>query len=113
MFTSDRDEQTEIYIIKSDGTDVRRVTNNNAADEAGSWAPDGIGFTFVSQRSGNQEVFRTKVNLESGASANINPLRRRLTASPSEFDNKPSWSPDSESIAFSSCLLYTSPSPRD
>ena len=38
-FTSDRDGNVEIYIMRSDGSDVRRVTDNPANDTHPDWNP--------------------------------------------------------------------------
>ena len=39
LFTSDRDGDSEIFVMKTDGTDVRQLTNNSADDVAtnGAW----------------------------------------------------------------------------
>jgi hypothetical protein len=41
LFTSERDGNWEIYIMNADGSDIKRLTNNNAMDYSPSWSPDG------------------------------------------------------------------------
>lgn len=38
-FTTDRDGNPEIYVMKADGTEQTRVTHNPAADEFPAWPP--------------------------------------------------------------------------
>lgn len=49
-FSSTRDSNTEIYVMKSDGTKPVRLTTNNqtapAYDETPSWSPDGERIVF-------------------------------------------------------------------
>ncbi len=39
VFISDRDGNPEIYVMRSDGTDVRRLTDNDADDLHPAWSP--------------------------------------------------------------------------
>ena len=41
VFHSDRDGNREIYTMNDDGSQLRRVTNNPAADIKPLWSPDG------------------------------------------------------------------------
>lgn len=91
-FHSNRDGNAEIYIMNSDGSNQRQLTDNNVDDWWPSWSPDGDYIVFQSNRDGNYEIY--KMN-----SDGINPIR--LTDNPSE-DAEPDWSPDGTQIAFSS-----------
>jgi TolB protein len=51
-FTSDRDGDYEIYTIRPDGTDLRRLTNSPGNDAHNSWSPDGEWIVFTSVRGG-------------------------------------------------------------
>lgn len=48
-FTSDRDGNSEIYVMNSDGSGQVRLTNNPGVDDFPSWSPDGNRIAFVSQ----------------------------------------------------------------
>lgn len=54
VFRSTRDGNKEIYLMNSDGTDVRRITNNPADDTMPSIAPSGDMMAFSSDRAGGQ-----------------------------------------------------------
>ena len=91
-FGSDRDGNDEIYIINSDGTGLKRLTNNPAWDYHASWSPDGKKIAFNSSRDGNHEIY---VMNSDGTE------QKNLTNNPAT-DFFPSWSPDGKKIAFSS-----------
>ncbi len=56
-FTSDRDENWEIYVINVDGTGLTNLTRNPAMDYGAGWSPDGRRIAFTSGRDGNGEVY--------------------------------------------------------
>src|SRR5215204_7094858 len=62
-FTSDRDGNTEIYVMDADGTNQTRITNNNIVDDHPMWSPDGMKLAFVSQReAGGFAIFQMNVD---------------------------------------------------
>ena len=85
-------EQYELFVIRDDGTDDRRLTTHLFADEiAPDWAPDGSRIAFVSNRFGPADLFIMNSDGTNQQRLIINTLRR-------EFD--PDWSPDGTQIAF-------------
>jgi Tol biopolymer transport system component len=52
VFQSNRDGQSEIYVMNADGSAQTRLTNNPAADTAPAWSPDGTKILFTSLRDG-------------------------------------------------------------
>jgi Tol biopolymer transport system component len=92
LFTSERDGDMDIYVMRSDGSNQVRLTNNSVQDSAPSWSPDGSKIIFSSERDGNAEVYimnadgSNQVNLTNNAA----------------WDGTPVISPDGTKIAFSS-----------
>jgi Tol biopolymer transport system component len=98
-FVSDRDGNWEIYVmlvpepqaqVNAGGSNVRRLTRNDADDWDPDWSPDGTQIAFASRRDGNIEIY--VVNADGSD-------LRRLTDHPAD-DMSPSWSPDGTRIAF-------------
>ena len=58
-FISDRDWNSEIYVMDPNGNNLRRLTNHPAHDGQPSWSPDGRKIVFVPGRGGggNMEVY--------------------------------------------------------
>jgi Tol biopolymer transport system component len=93
-FSSDReDDNYEIYTMQNDGSNVTRLTDDDANDFDPSWSPDGEKIAFASFRddSDNEEIYVMNAN----DSSNVT----RLTDDDA-LDREPSWSPDGEKIAF-------------
>ena len=74
-----------IYVMNADGSDVRRLTNNEASDWGLRWSPDGRRIAFNSNRDDNYEIYVMDAD---GSNA------RRLTHNEAT-DWMPSWSPSS------------------
>jgi Tol biopolymer transport system component len=88
-FTSNRDGNSEIYVMNSDGSGVRRLTAHTAQDGTPAWSPDGSKVAFWSDRGGSANIYVLDV-----ASAHL----ARLTTLPS---GEPVWSPDGKLVASS------------
>jgi TolB protein len=57
-FASNRsDNNTEIYVMNVDGSGLRRLTNNPAADAVPTWSPTGAQIAFTSDRSGTPQIY--------------------------------------------------------
>jgi parallel beta-helix repeat protein len=91
-FASDRDGNLEIYTMNADGSEWTRLTNNEAADYAPAWSPDGKRIAFLSTRDGNTQVY--VMNADGSE-------QTRLTESLIS-ESTPSWSPDGLQLAFTS-----------
>jgi TolB protein len=87
-----RDGNSEIYSASPSGNDLRRLTNNGAADVSPVYSPDGSRIAFVSDREGSPQIY---VMSASGGGA------RRVTHTGS-YNQTPAWSPDGTTIAYSS-----------
>src|SRR5690606_11513975 len=73
LFTSNRDANHELYVMRDGGFDVRRLTFNPSLDDHGAWSPDGESIAFVSMRDGGFDIYRVPVpaELEIGPPATI------------------------------------------
>jgi TolB protein len=86
----------DLYVINSDGTDLRQVVHTTRSVQSPSWSPDSewIAFAAYDQRPSYLDIAVVRAD-----------GTQRTTLSPGfgGFDNKaPAWSPNGELIAFSS-----------
>jgi len=82
----------EIYTMKPDGSDTKRLTNNAAFDAGPTFSPDGQRIAFVTHRDGNYEIYLMNAD---------GTDQQRLTDNPAQ-DRQPAFSPDGKQIAFAS-----------
>jgi TolB protein len=70
----------DIYVMRSDGTDVIRLTRESENDQP-AWSPDGVFIAFTSNRTGDYELFVMK--------RDGTEVTRRTTLQGT--DSEPSW----------------------
>jgi TolB protein len=87
-----RDGNPEIYVGTADGQNLRRLTNNSAADITPVFSPDGSRIAFVSDRDGSPQVY---VMSADGSG------QRRVTFQ-GNYNQTPAWSPDGSTLAYAS-----------
>jgi Tol biopolymer transport system component len=105
-FVTDRDGNWEIYLMDiddlalgSDGNTQVRLTRDPAEDWLPSWSPDGKHVAFVSDRSGEWELYAKSVGQGSGGT-DIDGIVQLTDDGGDNWD--PSWSPDGSHLVFSS-----------
>lgn len=91
-FASDRDGDSEIFVMNGDGTDERQLTLNQADDDKPDFSPDGQRIVFESSTDGDFDIWVM------GADGS-NPIN--LTNNKAQ-DYGASWSPDGSQIAYHS-----------
>lgn len=91
-FTTTRDGNQEIYVMRTDGTEQINITNNPADDFYPRATRSGDRIAFASNRDGNQEVYVMSADGNN---------QENLTDNPAQ-DTYPSWSPDAVWIVFAS-----------
>ena len=93
-FVSERDGNPEIYVMNSDATELKRITESGGKEYDIAWSPDGRKLAFTSDRDGNPEIY--VVDVREGEA-------HRLTRNGVQ-DDQPVWSRDGKRIAFVSYL---------
>ncbi|MGE5278280.1 MAG: protein kinase domain-containing protein [Acidobacteriota bacterium] len=83
--------QEDIFLVHSDGTGLRRMTDDPYRDRGPRFSPDGKRIAFYSNRSGRYEVWA--INLDGSG---LTPITKNAVHGP-WF---PNWSPDGTRLAF-------------
>jgi dipeptidyl aminopeptidase/acylaminoacyl peptidase len=94
VFVSDRDGNKELYLVRWDGSEERRLTTSALNEDQPAWHPNGKSIVF-SRESGaggaESNIFSVTV-----ATGEVRPLTKH-----SGRNITPRWSPNGETIAFS------------
>ena len=61
-FYSERDGNSEIYIMNADGTCLKNITSNPAIDLTPDLSPNAENIIFVSNRDGNKEIYKMNID---------------------------------------------------
>ena len=86
--------QYDIYLIRPDGSEVRRVEASEAQEAHPSWGPDANHLAFVSDRTGLSNVYVAKLD-----SSEIFPVTNLMTAGQGVDWNFIDWSSDGKKLA--------------
>jgi len=90
VFASDRDGNTEIYIMDPYNGSAQRLTYDSAQDTDPVWSPDRGQIAFVSNRSGRYAVY-----LMAADGSGVRPV----TPDDGSYYDSPAWSPDGRVLA--------------
>ena len=82
--TLSKDGNPEIYVIRaSDGSIIKRLTNDLSIDTSPAWSPDGSQIAFVSDRHGGPQIFVMSANGGAATQVSFN----------GDYNTTPTWSP--------------------
>jgi TolB protein len=95
VFSSDRDGDSEIYVMDTDGTNLTQLTNNFEDDYRPAWSPDGLSIAFVSSRAGGRDIYV----MAADGTGQLN-----VTNTASWLEVSVDWSPDSTMLAIEGYL---------
>jgi Tol biopolymer transport system component len=87
-FDADANGNNDVWTMRADGRDPRRVTRNPALDYSASWSPDGTQIAFASGG--------TAINVADAAGH----VRTVATGPAGSQLHAPSWSPDGTTIYY-------------
>ena len=88
----DRDPgDADIYSVRTDGTQLTRLTGSPEWDYAPTWSPDGSRIAYLSERVDEREVYVMNTD---GSGKTV------VTEAPTNDVTEPVWSPDGTRIAF-------------
>ena len=91
-FSSERDGNSEIYVMNADGSNPTRLTFSDMADSFPYWSPDGSKILFQSSETEDSPAQLYVMNADGSDVKQI--------TSDQYGHSSPSWSPDGKHIAF-------------
>ena len=97
-FASNRDGNYEIYSMRPDGSDVKRITNSPGVDTQPSWSYDRRQIAFASNRDGVGKPAIYVANADGSGARRVTPT--------SECAQEPSFGPDGRIVYRSGCPLF-------
>ncbi|MCA9670923.1 MAG: S9 family peptidase [Myxococcales bacterium] len=81
---------TDIYRVRPDGSELRRLTHHESSDSSPVWAPDGRSFVFVSGRKDGAQLWR--MHVDGGEPKKISDIKTGVS--------HPRFTPDGKSLLF-------------
>jgi hypothetical protein len=93
------DGSVNVWTVRRDGTDVRRLTNDAFRADQPAWSPDGTRLAYRTFRRGIPEIWVMNAD-----GSDPRPLVSGPTMIPEEENHFPAWLPDGRRIVFSRSL---------
>lgn len=97
-FSSERGGRPMIYVMNSDGSNVKRLTLKGAYNSSPSWSPDGTKIAFAGQDNLNFDIYVMDAD-----GSNLKRITQAAKSNGKAAHNEdPSFSPDSRYIVYTS-----------
>lgn len=93
LFISNRDGNDEVYAMEPDGSNVVRLTDNQVPDGRASFSANGMHIAFASGTVGSRDIYVMTANGQG---------LRNVTNTPNADEDWPEWSPQGNTVIFSS-----------
>ena len=90
LFTTNRDGNTEIYKMNSDGTNQQRLTNTPENESGGYWSPNGQKILYSKTTSSGIQIWVM----------NADGSGQTMVSNPTDLNFPSQWSPDGQRILF-------------
>ncbi len=90
-FDAAGDDQRDLWLVRTDGTDLRRLTDTPDNEEWPSFSPDGSEIAYSCDANGNWQVYRTPVSHLAAAQVTNEPVGGAI---------QPAWNPTDDIIAY-------------
>lgn len=95
-FERKEDDNSDVYVMNPDGTELTRLTDDPGWDGTPAWSPDGTQIAFASERLGSPVIMLM----------NADGSDQRALTEATYASLMPVWSPDGAQIAFASTRSY-------
>ena len=98
--TAEDQRDLEIYVMRADGSESRRLTNDRVHDATPAWSPDGRSIAFAHAPGLGTENAEGVIVVMNGDGRGRVEITRHPETPEVVFDSQPAWSPDGSLIAF-------------
>jgi len=88
----DSDDRKDIWLIDSDGENLRRLTRDTTLTQSPTWAPDGSRIAYTSYKTGLPRIY--EVDVATGRERMLEPVRGA-----GDYQT-PAYAPDGRTLAF-------------
>jgi Tol biopolymer transport system component len=89
-FGGERRNDSDIYVMNADGSNIGRLTDDPSTDLLPAWSPDGSRIAFISNRNQRWDLYVM----------NADGSNQTLLVESVDHNSAAAWSPDGERLAF-------------